>query len=93
MWTKYNPDWLVNLLQQQLPDKTELADAVKNCRRGVWQNKGYIYFVSPKNPDLPGSEWQFKENVIVEDEARGAVVIDILQDGRVGGLQFLDLGE
>lgn len=93
MWVKYNPGWLVTLLQEQLPEKTEVIESVKNCTRGVWQQKNYIYFVNPKNPDLPGSEWQFQENLIVEDETRGMIVIDILKDGRVGGIQFVNIEE
>lgn len=93
MWVKYNPGWLVTLLQEQLPDKIEIIDALQNCTRGVWQQKNYIYFVSPKNADLPGSEWQFKENLIVEDETRGMVVIDLLKDGRIGGIHFVNLEE
>ncbi len=91
MWVKYNPGWLVKALQEQLPDKTELIEAVQACIRGVWETKTYIYFVNPKNADLPDSEWQFKENVIIDDEARGMVVLDILKDGRVGGIQFVGL--
>ncbi len=88
MWVKYNPNWLVNLLEEQLPEKIEIIEAVKQCTRGVWEQKNYIYFVSPKNADLPGAEWQFKENVILEDADRGMIVVDILKDGRVGGILF-----
>ena len=93
MWLKYNQELLVTLMQEQLPDKTEIIEALKSCTRGVWQKKNYIYFVNPKNPDLLGSEWQFKENIIVEDEARGMILLDILKDGRVGGIQFVNLEE
>ncbi len=93
MWVKYNPNWLVSLLQEQLPEKTEIIEAVKQCTRGVWEKKNYIYFVSPKNADLPGAEWQFEANIILDDPSRGMVVIDILKDGRVGGIQFESLEE
>ncbi len=89
MWVKYNPNWLVTLLKEQLPDKTEMIEAAKHCTRGVWEKKNYIYFVSTKNPDLPGSDWQFKENLILEDADRGMIVLDILKDGRIGGIQFV----
>ncbi|QNF32940.1 hypothetical protein HUW51_09420 [Adhaeribacter swui] len=93
MWVKYNPGWLVALLQEQLPDKVDTIEAAKQCTRGVWEKKNYIYFVSIKNPDLPGSEWQFKENLILEDADRGMVVLDILKDGRIGGIQFVSSEE
>lgn len=93
MWVKYNPKWLVNLLEEQLPDKTDIIEAARQCTRGVWEKKNYITFVSTKNPDLPGSEWQFKENLILEDADRGMFVLDILKDGRIGGIQFVSAEE
>jgi hypothetical protein len=36
-----------------------------------------------------GSQWQFDENIILEDLERGDLVLDILTGQRVGGVEFL----
>jgi hypothetical protein len=48
------------------------------------------YFVDPQRPNEQGSEWQFLENVVMEHPTDGTIVLDILKDGRVGGVEFVD---
>jgi hypothetical protein len=44
--------------------------------------------VSPSDPNRPGSEWRFEENILPEHPREGMVTLNILQDRRVGGVEF-----
>ena len=48
-----------------------------------------LYFVDPRRPNQPGSDWQFEENIILEHPTEGDLVLDILKGHRVGGVEFL----
>jgi hypothetical protein len=89
MENSYNPDWLVQAAKKQFPDKTWLAEALSKCTNIVIQDPQDIYFVDPENPNIPGSQWQFDENIILEDTEKGDIVLDILKNGRVGAIEFL----
>jgi hypothetical protein len=43
----------------------------------------------PAKSKSTGSQWQFEENIILEDPERGDLVLDILKGQRVGGVEFL----
>lgn len=70
-----------------MPDEVWLLEALGRCTLGWAWCKSYINFVDPTNPNQPGSEWQFKGNVLLDDER---LVLDVLKDGRIGGVEFLD---
>jgi hypothetical protein len=48
----------------------------------------YLYFVDPADANQPGSEWQIADNVRLEHPKEGTLVLDILADRRVGGIEF-----
>ena len=50
----------------------------------------YICFVSGERPNQLDSEWQFEENIVLEHETEGVIVLDILKDGRIGGIEFVN---
>ena len=89
-WRPYDPSWLVDLAQQQLPDDDCLHAALQKCTEASGTIP-YIYFVHPRRANRPGSEWQFEDNIILEDPEKGELVLDVLKDGRVGGVEFLDV--
>ena len=86
----FDPEFLVALLHAQHPDKPELAAAMRECRTSIHETPGYMTFVNPARPNLPGSEWQFGGNVQLTDPMRGWIVLDVLKDGRIGGIEFVD---
>lgn len=88
-WRSYDPSWLVELARTQVPERPLLADALEKCTRAKYESDAYLHFVSGRRPNQPGSAWQFHENVTLEDPDQGELILDVLQDGRVGGVEFL----
>lgn len=88
---KINIEKIISLVREQEPDKDDIVSALQNCKGGHWSSNGYYQFVSSRNPNQPGSEWQHKECVVIEQENEGDIVIDLLKDGRIGGIEFIEL--
>jgi hypothetical protein len=89
-WEDYDPGWLVELARTVEAEEPGLAAAFSRCARCSVESEAYIYFVDPHAPNQPGSEWQFDRNVLLVSSVEGIVVVDVLADGRVGGIEFLD---
>ena len=83
---KFDNSWLLDAALSQFPQDNVLHEAIKNCNRIM----NGCYFVDPKKPNEPGSEWQFEKSVTLEDTPHGDIVLDILKDGRVGSIEYLD---
>ena len=86
-WEPYDPSWLVELAREQYPDKPWLLEALEKCTRCLKSNK-YIYFVNPKNPDKLGSEWQYEMCLSMTSPKEGWLLLQILKNNRVGGVEF-----
>jgi len=85
----FHIEWIIDLLKEQYPERIDLIeDLNKQSIRG-WVKQPYVYFISAERPNQPGSPWQFDENIVLEHETEGTIVVDILKGGRVGGLEFL----
>jgi len=67
-------------------------DEVESLKKLViteFPRQAYTYFVSGERPNQSGSEWQFKENLVLEHKGDGTIVMDILKDGRIGGIEMV----
>lgn len=82
-------EWIITLIKEQEPDRLDLIDQLQMSERKKWIRQPYVSFVSSERPNLPGSEWQFEENIVLEHETEGTIVLDILKDGRIGGIEFI----
>lgn len=91
MTNKIDIEKIIRLVLEQAPDREDIVTALQNCKVGHWSTNGYYQFVNSRNPNKPGSEWQHEECVIIEQENEGDIVIDLLKDGQIGGIEFLDL--
>lgn len=89
IFIEYDPTWLVELARKQYPEETWLIESLSKCKRYCRESNGYYYFIDPVNANKPGSEWQFKTNYILEDEIEGELVLDIMGDLKVGGVEFI----
>jgi len=83
---KYDTSWL--LISDETPD--DIVDAVTKIECVFSEADAYVYFVNPKNPNKEGSEWHFSRSHEIKNTTRGCVVLDILKDGRIGGIEFVD---
>ncbi len=82
-------EWIAELISEQEPDRIDLIEQLNKFERRSWFRQAYIRFVNNSNPNQKGSEWQFAENIVLEHETEGTIVLDILKDGRIGGIEFL----
>jgi len=89
-WEAYDPSRLVRLAREQLAEEPAIAEALAKCSRSRRESKAYVHFVDPSRPNEPGSDWQFDRNVFLTDPERGDLVLDVLKDGRIGGVEFLN---
>ena len=88
---KIDLEKIIRLVREQEPEREDIITALQNCKGGYWGSKAYYNFVDSKNPNKPGSAWQHDECIVIEQENAGDLVIDILKDGRIGGIEFIDL--
>ena len=88
-WKPYDPTWLVELAKAQLPEEPWLPAALAACTMARQESAAYIHFVKPADPDEPGSEWQAQQDLMLQHPTEGDLVLDILEDHRVGGVEFL----
>ena len=79
---------IIGLVQVQYPDRKDLVLALQKSVGGHWRDKAYFQFVDSANSNEKGAEWQHDDCIVV-DEAN--IVIDLLKDGRIGGIEFLSL--
>jgi len=88
-WETYNPEWLVELAIEQIPEETELIKSIRNCTKALQESRAYIYFVNPTSPNKPVSKWIFKRNFMLKHKTDGQIVLDILSNDKIGGIEFL----
>ncbi|MEP1490312.1 MAG: hypothetical protein ABJK28_17970 [Algibacter sp.] len=87
---KFKIEWIIDLVNEQEPERTDLIEQLENSKIKEWYKQAYIRFVSGFRPNQPNSEWQFEENIELEHPTEGTIVLDILKDGRIGGIEFLN---
>jgi uncharacterized protein YuzE len=85
MWRAYDPRWLVEAAKKAFPNDTALHDALARCTQATGEEP-VIYFTDPNN------DWHIARDVRLNDTPKGDVEVDILKDGRIGGIEIL-MGE
>jgi hypothetical protein len=89
-WEPYDPTWLIDLVKRQLPKEKWLPDALAKCIRCMRESEAYIFFVNGKKANEPGSQWCFDHNLELNCPNEGWLILDILKDKQIGGLEFVD---
>ncbi|OPY88313.1 MAG: hypothetical protein A4E71_00524 [Smithella sp. PtaU1.Bin162] len=82
----YDPSWVVNLAESQMPEDAELINELKKCTKVVAYcgcGCGDPYFVRPHSED-----WVFDHNVVLEREDGTDVILDVMKNGRIGGIEI-----
>lgn len=80
---------IIKILEKEEPKNENLIQLLENCNGGNWESKAYYRFVNSKNANQPNSEWQFQENVIIEHNKIGTIVIDLLKNNKIGGIELI----
>jgi len=86
---KVNIQEVIDLIKINIPEKSSLKNSLETAKYGNWESEAYYRFVDSKNANKPGAEWQFKENIVFDHPQLGTIVLDILQDDRLGGIEFV----
>ncbi len=86
----FDPTSLVKLARRQWSNRRDLADSFARCTRQWPRNELYTYFINPYTPDKPGCRWDFAMNLMLSCPERGVLVVDIMKDCSIGGIEFLD---
>lgn len=89
-WKTYNPEWLVEIAKKQIPKEHKVIENLKHCIKCFKKSKTYYYFVYSENPNKPNSDWQFDQNIILSSKENGKIVLAILKDKKIGGIEFLN---
>ncbi|WP_268036810.1 hypothetical protein [Algoriphagus sp. PAP.12] len=86
---EFHIEQIIELIKEQEPDRTDLIEELEKSEMRKWIRQSYIRFVSSERPNQPGSEWQLDESIVLEHETEGTIVLDVLKDGRIGGIEFV----
>ncbi|MFM2388304.1 MAG: hypothetical protein RL660_3061 [Bacteroidota bacterium] len=86
-----NINEIIELVRQQEPLRKDVLKALTECRGGQWRGNAYFQFVDSANANQVGAEWQFEENIVVEHPEKGTIIIDVLKNNKIGGLEFYEL--
>ncbi|QDU88603.1 hypothetical protein Pla175_19830 [Pirellulimonas nuda] len=84
----FNPSRLCSLALIDQASMPWLSGELRQCTKGVWKNAFTLHFVDSENANEEGAEWQFWQTIRLVDRDEGLILIDMLQNGRVGGIEF-----
>lgn len=90
MTDKIDIEKIIRLVREQEPGREDIIIALQNCKGGHWSSNGYYQFVNSRNPNQLGFVWH-DECIVIEQVNQCDIVIDLLKDGRIGGIEFIDL--
>lgn len=86
-------EYIIKLVSEQEPESLDVINALKKCEKGKWDGSAYYRFVNSSNANNPGAVWQHDYCIVLEQENNADIVLDILKDGRIGGIEFIGLIE
>ncbi|MDN3692899.1 hypothetical protein QWZ06_11700 [Chryseobacterium tructae] len=79
----------IDFIKLNLPERPVLIHNLDKINTGKWENRTYYRFVDSTDANQRGSQWIFKENIILEHPELGTLVLDILEHDKLGGIEFL----
>ncbi|HEU5365509.1 MAG TPA: hypothetical protein VFU62_08255 [Hanamia sp.] len=81
---------IIKLVKQQEPERKDIIKSLKKCSGGKWTSSGYYLFVFTSKSNK-GTEWKFNENIVLEHEFLGFIVLDVLKNGSIAGIEYINL--
>ena len=86
----FKKQWIIDLIKEQDPERFDLIEQLESLEVSEWFRQGYVRFVSSVRANQAGSPWQHQECVELEHPTEGTIILDVLKDGRIGGIEFLN---
>lgn len=74
---------LIDLVQQQAPEYSGVVDQLATVSGKLWLRKAYI--------TLDTSSDKINETLVLDHPSEGTIVIDLLADGKIKGIELLSL--
>lgn len=78
---------IIDLLLQQEPERTDLVEQLRNSEWQKFLRHSYLHLAS--NDTLAGSEVKIEESIVLEHEEEGTIVLDVLKNGKIKGIEFI----
>ena len=78
-------EWIIDLLKEQEPEEIDLIKQLEQSTERGWIRQPMIYFGS----DIETEE-QFDRNIVLEHETKGTIVLDILKNGKIRSIEFVN---
>ncbi len=89
-WKSFDPSWLIKLAEIQFPDDSWLIESLERCQKASFDGVSYYFFVERERADDQNSEWEFARNIKLRDSEKGEIVLDILKNNWIGGMEYLE---
>ena len=89
-WQPFDSSWLIALAKQQMPNEEWLVEALGQCTQVAEDSSGTYAYFFPREQAKGNSEWDFSKNISLRDPEFGELVLDVLNNGKIGGIEFLD---
>jgi hypothetical protein len=80
-----------DLVAKQYPARPDILTALANCRDGEWTSEGYYEFRDTATADNEESKRGLAETVILVQEKKQEIILDLFKGGGIAGIEFLDL--
>ena len=73
---------IIDLILEQEPNRIDL---IEQLRKSDWQK-----FLRRRYLSLITDEGQIKESIVLEHKVEGNIVLDVLESGKIKGIEFVD---
>jgi hypothetical protein len=80
---------IIGLVRQQALTREDVIMALQACSSGYWDGKAYYRLTCGSNAEVPDAAPHVSESLMLVHKKWGTVVLDILYDGRAGGIEFV----
>ncbi len=87
-WEPFDSSWLVDLAKSQYPKDPWLADSLSRCTKCLRDGESYLFFISRES--AKDQNFDFLRNLDLRHPEFGRIVLDVLKNREIGGLEFLD---
>ena len=81
---------IIDFIKSSLTNEVNLINNLETIESGKWESKAYYRFVDSINASQSGSKWKFKDTIILEHPKHKTIILDIIEDDHLGGIEFYE---